>query len=260
MLSFRPENGRGGHMERAPRRHIQHGIQHLPAGNDPPRHQHAEAYATIVLEGRYEQLAYAGHLRVGSGDVLIQPTFDCHFDWMKSRGIWILRLPWPQDTSFGGVYRRLAIDEIISAARKDVRQATQMLRKMLSGHAPCAPAVDDSADLLAVDLQSVTRIRIADWAAHRGISREHLSRGFAATYGVAPVRFRLELCARAAWRRIVESNVPLAAIAQEIGFSDQPHMSRAVSWLTGASPTTWRRARAGPAPPGAPYHICSRPG
>ena len=33
----------------------------------------------------------------------------------------------------------------------------------------------------------------------------------------------------------------LAAIAQDLGFSDQPHMTRAVKWLTGRTPDVWRR-------------------
>jgi hypothetical protein len=53
----------------------------------------------------YEQLAYAGRLRLECGDVLLQPTFDCHADRMLSQGLVILRLPWRRECGFGGVYR-----------------------------------------------------------------------------------------------------------------------------------------------------------
>src|SRR5579859_6194449 len=66
----------------------------LPAGHDGSRHQHLEAYASIVLEGRYEQAGYSGRWTVGGGDVLLQPTLDCHADRMLSRGVWVQRPPW----------------------------------------------------------------------------------------------------------------------------------------------------------------------
>jgi AraC-like DNA-binding protein len=37
---------------------------------------------------------------------------------------------------------------------------------------------------------------------------------------------------------------PLADIAAETGFADQPHMTRAITALTGVSPRAWRRALA----------------
>jgi AraC-like DNA-binding protein len=36
----------------------------------------------------------------------------------------------------------------------------------------------------------------------------------------------------------------LADIAARTGFADQPHMTRAITALTGASPHAWRRALA----------------
>ena len=37
---------------------------------------------------------------------------------------------------------------------------------------------------------------------------------------------------------------PLAEIAAETGFADQPHMTRAITALTGAPPRAWRGALA----------------
>ncbi len=36
----------------------------------------------------------------------------------------------------------------------------------------------------------------------------------------------------------------LASIAQDLGFADQAHMTRAVKWLTGRTPAAWRREKA----------------
>ena len=62
------------------------GIERLAPGYAPPRHQHYEAYATVLLRGRFEQSGYAGRMRVAAGDVLVQPTLDCHADRMLSAG------------------------------------------------------------------------------------------------------------------------------------------------------------------------------
>jgi hypothetical protein len=44
-------------------RSIGHLPEWMPAGLDAPRHRHLNAYATIVLDGAYDQFAFAGHLR-----------------------------------------------------------------------------------------------------------------------------------------------------------------------------------------------------
>lgn len=80
-----------------PRRAIRAGLERLPPGRDLPRHQHVDAYATIVLHGAYEQFAYAGRLKVQAGDVLIQPTLDCHADQMLSPSLTLIRLPWRRE-------------------------------------------------------------------------------------------------------------------------------------------------------------------
>jgi AraC-like DNA-binding protein len=227
---------------RPPLRKIQSGIERINASTCPPRHQHTQAYATVVLEGSYEQMAYAGRLCVQAGDVLVQPTFDCHADRPKTRSITVLRLPWLRDTSLGGIHRSVEIDDVVRAARRDVTEASALLAARVAGREPLEPVIDDWPDLLAAELRKRSAFQIGTWALARGLSREHVSRGFAACYAVAPARFRVELRARRAWIQATASQAPLAAIAHELGFADQAHMSRAVAWLTGAAPIAWRRA------------------
>jgi len=96
------------------------------------------------------------------------------------------------------------------------------------------------SDDLAAALAGDADLQIAAWAQAAGLSREGVCRGFRTHYGVNPGRFRGELRARTAWLRITEGCAPLAAIAHDLGFADQSHMTRAVKWLTGASPSDWR--------------------
>ena len=94
-------------------RHIVHRPQWVTGARDTPRHRHLEAYATVVLDGAYEQFAYAGCLRVGPGQVLVQPTLDCHADRMLSGRARLLRLPWPRDEGLGGVFRPCGLDLVV---------------------------------------------------------------------------------------------------------------------------------------------------
>lgn len=225
-----------------PRRIIRFGREELPVGLRAPRHQHVEAYATILLHGAYEQLAFAGRLSLEAGDVIVQPTFDCHTSRMLSPGIEILRLPWRREASLGGVYRGCRIDSVLQAARRDPVEAAQLLAQELSSRAPAAARIDHWADSLAGSLARDSGLRIADWAAAARLSRERVSRGFCQVYGVSPGQFRSEIKARAAWLRVTGSTDLLSKIAAEIGFSDQAHMARMIKAFTGAPPIQWRRS------------------
>lgn len=213
----------------------------MPAGYQAPRHRHLEAYATIVLDGAYDQFAYAGHLRVEAGAVLVQPTLDSHADAMLSAGVRLLRLPWRREAGFGGVYRVPGLDLIVRVADRDVREAAGLLAEAVDRTAPRPGVIADCADLLAQALRDRPGLSIGGWARAHGLVRETVSRRFLRAYGVTPSRFRAELRGREAWLRATGSRQPLACIAAELGFADQAHMTRAIGRMTGDSPAAWRR-------------------
>lgn len=215
------------------------GIERLPPGYTPPRHQHCDAYATVLVSGAYEQCSYAGRMRIRAGSALIQPTLDYHADRMLSSGLTVLRLPWPREESYGGLYADCDVDWLVRLAERDVMEAAAALQEFVAGRSATPPLIEDPADLLVGALRE-PRIAIADWARDAGRARETVSRGFGRLYGVAPSRFRAELRARAAWLRITGGSDPLAVIANDCGFADQAHMTRAIRQFTGAMPTAWR--------------------
>lgn len=211
-----------------------------------PRHQHAEAYATILLSGAYEQFSYAGRLRAEPGDILVQPTLDCHFNRILSEEVVLIRLPWRFDNSVGGVYRDCHTDMIARAAERDLREASAMLQRELANLRVIPVCMHDWTDMLAADLAIDPTLRIGEWADRKGITREHVWRGFRTAYAVGPTQFRSELNARAAWSRISCSSESMSRIAANLGFADQAHMSRAVKALTGLTPVQLRSRRFGP--------------
>lgn len=223
-------------------RHIRFEPESIEPGRGVPRHRHLDAYATIVVEGAYEQAGYAGRLRVAAGDVLIQPTLDCHANAMLSRGVRIQRLPWPRDHGLGGVFRVAGIDAILRTAASDVACASAMLVAAMRETTPVLRRIERIGDVLAAEIAGDPDLRIGEWAERAGCARESATRSFTRAFGVSPARFGAELKARAAWLRAVASRERLCDVAAGAGFCDQAHMTRAVKRLTGKTPARWRRA------------------
>ena len=228
-------------MRAPPRfRQIVPGFERLPADHDLPRHAHFAAYVTVVLDGGYEQAAYAGRMTLRPGDVLVQPTLDRHESRMIGASVHLLRLAWPTETGLGGVYRPRGIDQVIRTARRDPLEAAALLAEQIAGP-PEAAAQADWPDLLATALSGSEPPRIGAWAGAQGLARETVARGFARRFGVTPHRFAAELRARRAWMGVVSGEDSLAGLAAELGYADQPHMTREVRALTGATPNAWRQ-------------------
>jgi AraC-like DNA-binding protein len=219
------------------------GCQDIAPGHHLARHRHLQPYAIVLIRGGFDQVGYAGRVRVQTGDLLIQPTLDAHANRMPARfqGATILRLPWGDSDGLGGVFELPDPDAIVRAAERDLGEAARLARaQWLAGAAP-RTAADDLPDQLAADLAEGRVASLAIWADQVGVARETVSRAFSAAFGVPARRFRAELNARAAWLRIVRTRDSLAHIAVATGFADQAHMTRSVRDLTGASPAAWRR-------------------
>jgi AraC-like DNA-binding protein len=217
------------------------GSEDLAPGHDLPRHRHLQPYAIVLIRGRFDQVGYAGRVRVHTGELLIQPTLDAHANQMPGgRGATLLRLPWADSDDLGGVFELPDPDAVIRAAERDVREAAAAARAQ-SQRSPRRPAANDLPDRLAAEIVDGRVASLERWAAALGIARETVSRAFSTAFGVSARRFRAELRARAAWLRIVRTRDRLAEIAAAGGFSDQAHMTRAICELTGTSPAAWRR-------------------
>lgn len=221
-------------------RHVRPGREWIERGRDMPRHRHLDAYALVVLKGAIEQISYAGRAVARAGDMLVQPTLDCHANRMISAGAEVLRLPWPIEQSVGGAVTLSDPDSIVRIAESNWALAGTLARAEATTHGLRRGAADDWADQLATDLASGAASSITSWAEQAGLARETVSRGFAKIYGVSPVRLRIELRTRSAWLRTITSRDRLADIAATNGFADQAHMGRAVRALTGAAPNVWR--------------------
>lgn len=216
------------------------GRERIAAFGVMPRHRHNEAYALICLAGSFDQVSYAGRVTARPGQLLVQPTLDCHANATPAGGAEILRLPWPREEGLGGLYVLDDLDALVRLAERDPMAASRAAAAELAGRAPLPAKAESWCDRLAHDLGTPETTSLAGWAARHNLAADTLARGFVRLYGTTPARFRWELRARRAWLALAGPK-PLAEIAAETGFADQPHMTRAIHALTGAPPRAWRQ-------------------
>jgi AraC-like DNA-binding protein len=72
------------------------------------------------------------------------------------------------------------------------------------------------------------------------VSRVHLSRSFAAAYGMPPHVYLNSVRVNAA-KRLLLAGLPLADVAVATGFADQSHLTRRFKGHTGMTPAAWCR-------------------
>jgi len=83
-------------------------------------------------------------------------------------------------------------------------------------------------------------LTIARIAAHAGISPAHFARSFKAATGIAPHDYLLNLRIERA-RELLATDMPIARIALEVGFSDQSHLNRVFTPIVACTPGEYRR-------------------
>jgi AraC-like DNA-binding protein len=218
---------------------VPRGLQRIDAWQSHARHRHRGAYAALVLKGGYEESGSRGRFRPGEGAVLFHAAFDAHRDRFDAARATILNLPLPltapadialaHTDDLGGVVRCAQRDPMEAAAR------------LMASAKAMEPACEDWPDELVRALWREPRLRLSAWSAKAGLSPETLSRGVRRLYGVTPAALRGEIRAHKAWTALQRTALPLAQIAEAMGFSDQAHMTRAVARLTGHPPGHWRR-------------------
>ncbi|MDD5597056.1 MAG: AraC family transcriptional regulator [Victivallaceae bacterium] len=84
------------------------------------------------------------------------------------------------------------------------------------------------------------KLSLKELAAAAGMSPEHFCREFRRTYGEAPLEMRNRLRISAAAKLIRFSTRPIKQIAEELGYSDLYHFSKAFKKQTGCPPGKFR--------------------
>jgi AraC-like DNA-binding protein len=84
-------------------------------------------------------------------------------------------------------------------------------------------------------------VRVADLANHEGVSRKHFSFIFRERTGLTPAHFATQVRVHEATRMLIETRLPLKAIASACGFANANHFSKVFRRLQHLSPASYRR-------------------
>lgn len=207
-------------------------FQTLTPGDHMERHRHGRAYAALVLSGGYVEAGDRGRFLARTGQVLIHGAWESHMDAVSPAGARVLNLPLTRDVAFGaGVVDDP--DAVARAAERDVVEAETLLRLTTRW---LDTGLDDWPDILAETLRRDPDTRLEAWSAGAGLAPATVSRGFGRAFGTSPRRYRAEQRALRAARMLLDRDDPPAALAAELGFVDQAHMTRALVELTGLTP------------------------
>lgn len=94
-----------------------------------------------------------------------------------------------------------------------------------------------------VSARSDCRLSVAEMAATVDLSESWFSHVFKQTTGRTPLQWQLEKRIALAQKLLLDSDLSVASVAAQLGFSDQAHLTKAFRHVAGETPATWRRMR-----------------
>lgn len=120
---------------------------------------------------------------------------------------------------------------------------------------PAAPGGEPAGETLSdaqmrllvarVDSRSDRRLPVAEMAGAVGLTETRFGAAFKRTTGKTPLQWQLARRIERAQSLVLDGDLSLAAIAIQLGFADQAHLTRAFRQFTGETPAAWRRLQHG---------------
>lgn len=237
--------------------HRRHWIFALePAGGDVPGVLLAvDADHRIVAADRQARRALALPAACIEAGVHLRDVFDRYPVSLRGKGADDLAVSLRRNES-GAQWQGLATPPEASAGvyRSAARSAlhTRPRLAQLSGSMPQAAQLLPRGGLPPRILRSLDQyirnnlernLPVEALAAVAGLSPTHFARAFKNSVGVAPHHYLTQQRVEQAAQLLAGSECSMAEIAQAVGFSDQSHLSRCFTRLTGTTPSAYRRAR-----------------
>lgn len=97
--------------------------------------------------------------------------------------------------------------------------------------------------LARFDAHGNSRMTVAEMAATVGLSESWFTTVFKQTSGKTPLQWQLARRIETAQRLLTESDLSVADIAVQLGFSDQAHLTKVFRHVVGETPAAWRRMK-----------------
>jgi len=232
-------------------------IEYAPGVRQAP-HRHDRGSLTLVLRGTLLERSAAGHDRAAALSVIAKsPGFEHADDFGEAGALtlqvelprrWAGPLPamasaaWDHAGPACRVLLRL-VDSLVFPAEAAPHRMELLVREALAllparnRSGARAPSWLDTARE-ALESESVS---IATLARRAGVHPVYLGRRFRDRFGVGPAAYRRRMQVFRAAQGLLGAPAPLADVALEAGFCDQPHMNHAVRAATGLTPGALRR-------------------
>ena len=220
-------------------------LSHYAPGEECRPHRHGRAQISLLLAGGYVEDSEEGRARADGPGISRKPGGFEHQNRFGEAGALILSLnldaaPTP-DRYFvargpeglsGRALRRMADDGAAIAALAGSEPA---------GLPPAAPAQSPWLTEAHDRLLAESGLTIGALARTFDLHPVRFARLFREAFAQSPTAARQNRRAARAIDRLIRSGTPLAGIAADEGFSDQAHLSRVISHVTGWSPARLRR-------------------
>ena len=228
-------------------------LRRYPSAGRQPRHVHDHAQLSFLLAGRMREVIGGRTFEPAGPAFCFKPAGADHADDWGERGVLIFSAQFRDDGD-------AALRDLPRARWQpyDTQHLPALLRRALA-----ADPADDVEDVLSEIVAMVSPLppsptapwlrrvrealddgepwRLADAARAAGVHRVHLSRSFVQGFGMTFSDYRHRAMTTRAAQALLADGGDLRAVAQDAGFADQSHMTRALSAAIGATPKRLRR-------------------
>lgn len=240
----------------------------FPPGLELPPHVHERPILGVMLDGSFDDAFVRRTYACPAGTVFTEPGGERHANQVDRAGARVLVVqPDPDDVEAWRPCAEL-FDELYNFRHARIAGLAGRLATELDVDDDTAPLLREGLVLemlgLATRLAPLDRgdppgwlrpavefihdrfrdgIRVDDIAAVAGVHPVHFARVFRQRYGETVGVFVRRLRVEWAQRRIAETDDPLATIAQQAGYADQSHLTRAFRRHFGITPGRYRDLR-----------------
>lgn len=228
-----------------------------------PSHAHQAGFVSLMLQGEYHETAGFTHFGYQPFSCIYHPPGMDHRDQIGESGVTLLTLEFKPELFDAMDFATVNLRPIIDLSGTRPAWALMDLYQRISSHPVNDLDIESRAVALAFsivkfstrvprDLRSLQRAReyihahfsenltLAQVARAAGVHPVYLGQIFRQEFGETLGEYLNRIRARAAAAMLVNSRLPLSAIAADMGFYDQSHFTRVFRQLTGVTPGTFR--------------------
>ncbi len=171
--------------------------------------------------------------------VEVRPTFQT-----RDAVIEHLALALKSELESGPVSDNLCVDSLLTALAMRLLSNHSSLRASARevGHQLSPKQLQNALDYIHDNLSC--ELRLQSIARQSFLSPHHFARLFKATLGIAPHQYVIQKRVEKAQVLLAKTDLSLAEIAEQVGFSDQAHLTRHFGRQIGVTPAIFRRKAA----------------